>query len=303
MAPSALLATGAPLLLGVSYVASLYVWRSTKDRDHDSTIKRRFVSAAFMTLVSPMFVQLAGSPDLLEHHSLAAILGLRTAGLGPALLLPLLLTGVLFLGPSIMLLGEVTGVLDWTGEHSLASLSSLAACSHRLRLSASFYWQRSLSDWKWWRNHVVAPFSEEFTFRACMLPVLLGHYTQTQAVIISPLFFGVAHFHHMVERIRKGERVFNAFVISMFQFTYTTIFGMYSALLFVRTGHFAAPFVVHAYCNFMGFPDFGEVANAEPKKRAFLTAMFVAGAAGFSLLLWPLTDPALYHNSVYPPPV
>jgi hypothetical protein len=43
MAPSALLATGAPLLLGVSYVASLYVWRSTKDRDHDSTIKRRSV--------------------------------------------------------------------------------------------------------------------------------------------------------------------------------------------------------------------------------------------------------------------
>ena len=34
---------------------------------------------------------------------------------------------------------------------------------------------------------------------------------------------------------------------------------MYSALLFIRTGHFAAPFLVHAYCNFMGFPDFVEV--------------------------------------------
>ena len=34
---------------------------------------------------------------------------------------------------------------------------------------------------------------------------------------------------------------------------------MYSALLFIRTGHFAAPFLVHAYCNFMGFPDFAEV--------------------------------------------
>lgn len=29
-------------------------------------------------------------------------------------------------------------------------------------------------DWIWWRNHVVAPFSEEFTFRACMVPVLIG---------------------------------------------------------------------------------------------------------------------------------
>jgi hypothetical protein len=25
-----------------------------------------------------------------------------------------------------------------------------------------------------------------------------------QAILISPLFFGIAHFHHMVERIRKG---------------------------------------------------------------------------------------------------
>ena len=46
---------------------------------------------------------------------------------------------------------------------------------------------------------------------------------------------------------------------SLFQFAYTTIFGMYSAFLFIKTGHFAAPFIVHAYCNFMGFPDFMEV--------------------------------------------
>ena len=26
-------------------------------------------------------------------------------------------------------------------------------------------------------------------------------------------------------------------------------------------GHFVAPFIVHAYCNFMGFPDFGEVCT------------------------------------------
>ena len=49
-----------------------------------------------------------------------------------------------------------------------------------MRLNFSFYWRRSIRDWKWWRNHVVAPFSEEFTFRACMLPMLLRHYTHTQ---------------------------------------------------------------------------------------------------------------------------
>ena len=38
-----------------------------------------------------------------------------------------------------------------------------------------------------------------------------------QAVIVSPLFFGVAHFHHMVERIRKGEPVLPSLLISLFQ--------------------------------------------------------------------------------------
>jgi len=285
-----LVATGAPFLLGLSYVGSLYVWRSTKDRDHDDTIKRRFISAAFMTLISPVFVHMLGAASLLDKYSLAEVIGLRTAGLGQALVLPLLLTFVLFLGPSVMLFLEVTGI---------ETCSSASICWHRLRLNLTFYWRRSIRDWKWWRNHVVAPFSEEFTFRACMLPMLLRHYTPTQAIIVSPLFFGVAHFHHMVERIKKGEPVLASFLISMFQFTYTTIFGMYSALLFIRTGHFAAPFLVHAYCNFMGFPDFAEVANAEPRRRTFLSAMFLLGAISFYLAIDLLTEPSLYQNLVY----
>ena len=165
------LATGAPFLLGLSYVASLYVWRSSKDRDHDDTIKRRFISAAFMTLISPVFVHFFGAAALLDKYSLAEVIGLRIPGLGPALVLPLALTFVLFLGPSVMLFLEVSGI---------ETCSSASVCWHRLRLNFSFYWRRSIRDWKWWRNHVVAPFSEEFTFRACMLPMLLRHYTHTQ---------------------------------------------------------------------------------------------------------------------------
>ena len=99
---------------------------------------------------------------------------------------------------------------------------------------------------------------------------------------------------------------------------------MYSALLFIRTGHFAAPFLVHAYCNFMGFPDFAEVivssfvisfqldhhlshllsllfqvANAEPRRRTFLSAMFLLGAISFYLAIDLLTEPSLYQNLVY----
>ena len=125
-----LVSTGAPLLLGVSYVASLYVWRSQLDRDHPDTIKRRFISAAFMTLVSPLFVWQCGAANLLDTFSISELLGLRTAGgsesshrfcliltvvyicllfsgLVQASLLPLLLTMILFLGPTAMLLLDV----------------------------------------------------------------------------------------------------------------------------------------------------------------------------------------------------
>ncbi len=36
-----------------------------------------------------------------------------------------------------------------------------------------------------------APLSEEFAFRACMLPLLVPAVGETAAVLVCPLFFGV----------------------------------------------------------------------------------------------------------------
>lgn len=61
---------------------------------------------------------------------------------------------------------------------------------------------------------MVAPLSEEFTFRACMMPLLLQSIQPLTAVLITPLFFGVAHLHHMIERLRSGMDFKTAFIIS-----------------------------------------------------------------------------------------
>ena len=66
------------------------------------------------------------------------------------------------------------------------------------------YWIECSQKWLWWRNRVVAPLSEEWTFRACMLPLLLQCLAPTTAIFVCSLFFGVAHFHHLVENIRSG---------------------------------------------------------------------------------------------------
>ena len=68
------------------------------------------------------------------------------SGLLEACLYPLTLTVVLFAGP----------------------LMTTAAGDHaRLRFrSKLYYWRQNLTDWIAWRNYVVAPFTEEFTFRS-----------------------------------------------------------------------------------------------------------------------------------------
>ena len=55
------------------------VWPTKHDRDHPDTIKRRFISAAFMMVVSPLFVAAFGAPHLLANYTLVEILGLRYA--------------------------------------------------------------------------------------------------------------------------------------------------------------------------------------------------------------------------------
>lgn len=75
-------------------------------------------------------------------------------------------------------------------------------------------WLNNFTNVLWLRNFLVAPLSEEFTFRACMMPLLLQSFTPSTAVLITPLFFGVAHFHHMIERLRSGMDMKTAIIIS-----------------------------------------------------------------------------------------
>lgn len=43
----------------------------------------------------------------------------------------------------------------------------------------------------WIRNQIVAPFSEEFSYRSCMMPLLLQCLPPTTAILVNPLFFGI----------------------------------------------------------------------------------------------------------------
>uniref|UniRef100_A0A674GSL2 CAAX prenyl protease 2 n=1 Tax=Taeniopygia guttata TaxID=59729 RepID=A0A674GSL2_TAEGU len=100
-------------------------------------------------------------------------------------------------------------------------------------------WALCLGDVRWLRNQVVAPLTEELVFRACMLPMLVPCTGPGPAVLACPLFFGVAHFHHVIEQLRfRHGSVGSIFMAAAFQFSYTAVFGAYTAFLFLRTGVF-----------------------------------------------------------------
>ncbi|EGB12715.1 hypothetical protein AURANDRAFT_19189 [Aureococcus anophagefferens] len=168
------------------------------------------------------------------------------------------------------------------------------------------------------RNLVVGPLSEEFVFRACMVPLLLDAGLGTaRAVCCSPLFFGVAHLHHLRRRVRDDRApVLEALGQTLFQFAYTTLFGVYTAFVFARTGNLAAAFACHGFCNYMGLPDldFSCVPSDLPwlskreklvqvvlhKHRTLLFALHGAGMALFGALLFPLTRPEAFGSPYWP---
>uniref|UniRef100_A0A2R8Z8J4 CAAX prenyl protease 2 n=1 Tax=Pan paniscus TaxID=9597 RepID=A0A2R8Z8J4_PANPA len=256
------------LSLACSYVGSLYVWKSELPRDHPAVIKRRFTSVLVVSSLSPLCVLLWRElTGIQPGTSLLTLMGFRLEGIFPAALLPLLLT--------------------------MVSAPAMAPGSSGMHAPRS--WARCLTDMRWLRNQVIAPLTEELVFRACMLPMLAPCMGLGPAVFTCPLFFGVAHFHHIIEQLRfRQSSVGNIFLSAAFQFSYTAVFGAYTAFLFIRTGHLIGPVLCHSFCNYMGFP--AVCAALEHPQRRPLLAGYALGVGLFLLLLQPLTDPKLYGS-------
>ncbi|XP_055271408.1 CAAX prenyl protease 2 isoform X1 [Moschus berezovskii] len=268
------------LSLACSYVGSLYVWKSELPRDHPAVIKRRFTSVLVVSSLSPLCVLLWRElTGIQPGTSLLTLMGFRLEGIFPAALLPLLLTMILFLGPLMQLSMDCSCDLADGLKVVLAPRS----------------WARCLTDMRWLRNQVIAPLTEELVFRACMLPMLAPCTGLGPAVFTCPLFFGVAHFHHIFEQLRfRQSSVGSIFLSAAFQFSYTAVFGAYTAFLFIRTGHLIGPVLCHSFCNYMGFP--AVCAALEHPQRRPLLAGYALGVGLFLLLLQPLTDPKLYGS-------
>lgn len=164
--------------------------------DHPDIIRRRIISVIITCLLSPaivyfllnsynvfspvkekppaidlsfVFVQSLSFSSLHFQKLMLILLGLRVERLLNALVVPLLLVIILFLGPLVLAYFDEE-LLFQTGLSSfLEDVTSLVGI----------------------RNYLVAPIAEEFVFRACVIAVLAMAGCSTPVLIfVSPLFFG-----------------------------------------------------------------------------------------------------------------
>jgi prenyl protein peptidase len=85
----------------------------------------------------------------------------------------------------------------------------------------------------------------------------------------------------------------------LFQFAFTTVFGWLATWVFLSTGHAFAPALVHAACNAVGVPPFGEMRRARVCGQPVLVWATAAGVVLFWVLSGELLRPELYGSHVY----
>ena len=177
----------------------------------------------------------------------------------------------------------------------------------------------SLSSWMGWRNFVAGPITEELLFRSLLVSLhLLTTLSATRVILLTPLYFGIAHIHHFYEfkLTHLHTPLLPALLRSLIQFAYTTVFGWYATFVFLRTGNVVAVILVHTFCNWCGLPRLwgrveprvaiggpsatrGKEDNRTEQGKGRKTTWFwsiayylllVAGAVGFQHCLWSLTE-------------
>lgn len=317
------------LFLASFYVISLYFWsrENRYKRNEPGVIKRRFISVTLSSVLSLIVIYVLSTNGYNSHsHTIDEWTGLRFdfVNLLFSTIISFSLTAILFAGPIFQnFLIEYYDYLDdlyfekskkqderYNSKpekidefNSLKNFISFVkklfiSLINNLKLNIIL---RKFFDLHFLRNYVISTLTEEFVFRSCMLPLLIGHMTWLESIFLTPLFFGTAHLHHIYEGYKSKEKDLKILLIGhLFQFAYTYCFGVYSSYLFVRTGSFFASFLAHSFCNMMGFPDFDGLINEfNGRTRVFLIIMYFFGLISFICLLSPLTNPIFFDNFVY----
>ncbi|KAM0992800.1 hypothetical protein ACFX2J_008431 [Malus domestica] len=279
--------------MALFYVAILYaptlILRLPPPPSFKNFMIRRFLCAAISSVVSVVVSSLLLPMKSRDVSSLLSVYGIRTDHIWQAMVFPLSLTALMYAGSLVlkvlMLVNSLREDMNYGGGFSFEYIKNVSqeavACTRSMASNVLV-----------WRNYIVAPITEELVFRACMIPLLLcGGFQKSTVILLCPIFFSLAHLNHLMEVYsRQNYNLMKAFMVIGLQLGYTVVFGSYASFLFIQTGHFLAPLVAHAFCNFMGLP------MLVSRGKGLIAMASVAGIVGFLCLLFPMTHPDLYND-------
>jgi len=137
-------------------------------------------------------------------------------------------------------------------------------------------------NWVGIRNYIVGPISEEVVWRSCIVCAYrLAGASNAFMIFFTPVSFGSAHLHHVWETYnlhgRTRQALRHAVLLTLFQFTYTTLFGSHSVFLLLRTSSLFPSTIAHIFCNIMGFPQLQSDLRRFPYRRKQLLFAYFAG--------------------------
>lgn len=285
------------IVLSAAFVGSLYVLVPANiqalDRDHPTHIQRRALAILIICVGAILTYPLLFCGDQNAANSSGFLLW-KLMFLPSFSLSVLLHTAILYTGSFVANLLKVyeyrqesvargktpesylRGVVQWIQQISLRQFTGPAITKEQ--------------EWINLRNYAIAPWTEEVIFRGCMIPRLLACGFSNKVVSrMAPMFFGFAHIHHAYMRWKKGESKLSMIAIqTVFQFSYTSLFGMYASYALIRTASVPAVTLSHAFCNFMGLPDFSFVRSSHIlyKHRNSVMAAYLVGIFAFASLFY-----------------
>ncbi|KAI9508918.1 hypothetical protein F5148DRAFT_979063 [Russula earlei] len=240
---------------------------SERWRDDPAVIKARLVSISVSTVASLClmhYIVAAGQRDSLnvsERRWDATALSLGFSVRKSDALVHFV-TPALFLGPLY-------------GRYLSGDLPFMAYWTFNERTRDTFSWIGI-------RNYIAGPITEEVVWRSCLVCAYrLAGASNKFLVFFTPLSFGCAHLHHIWESYNMRGRTLRALkpaiLVTLFQFTYTTLFGFHSAFLFLRTSSLFPSISAHTFCNIMGFPQLEVELRRFPHRRRQILIAYCAG--------------------------
>ena len=249
-------------------------------RSSNEQILWRFFAVAISMILAPLpLLVLKESTHFTKHISIFDLTGLSLqCNTFSSLVWPIFVTITLFLGPIIASGVEI--FLDTYEEVEKKEKSTDLV--YRLAINIYIHLTRSFNETTFLiliRSLIVAPFSEEWAFRACTIPIIVIFcgLTNSFVVFVTCLAFALAHVHHYLDHIRNGMSQAQASREVLSQLSYTSVFGALEAILFLQTGSYLGIVLPHIFCNYIGVPSMYWIQDSNTLRKFFIASFYLVG--------------------------